>query len=76
MLAIVHNGVAFPLFWWILDKKGNFNIDERIDLLGEVFPIFPDVKVANLTADRDVLGGDWFEYLLKHAKVPFRIRTR
>jgi len=25
MLGVVHNGVAFPLLWWMLDKKGNSN---------------------------------------------------
>jgi hypothetical protein len=29
MLGVVHNGVAFPLLWWMLDKKGNSNTDER-----------------------------------------------
>lgn len=76
LLGVVHNGVAFPLFWWMLDKKGNSNTDERIDLLGEFFLVFPDVKVSGLTADREFLGSDWFEYLLKHAKLPFRIRIR
>ena len=33
MLGIVHEGVAFPLLWTMLDKRGNSNSDERIDLL-------------------------------------------
>jgi hypothetical protein len=48
MLGVVHNGVAFPLFGWMLDKKGNSNTDERIDLLGEFFSVFPEVEVADL----------------------------
>lgn len=42
MLGVVHNGVAFPLLWWMLDKKGNSNTDERIDLLEEFFEMFPE----------------------------------
>jgi Transposase DDE domain len=76
MLGVVYKGVSFPLFWWMLDKKGNSNTDERIDLLGEFFLAFPDVKVADLSADREFLGEEWFEYLLEHAKLPFRIRIR
>ena len=33
MLGIVHNGVAYPVVWKMLDKKGNSNGDERMDLL-------------------------------------------
>lgn len=76
MLGVVHNGVAFPLLWWMLDKQGNSNSDERIDLLGEFFLVFPQAEVKDLTADREFVGEAWFEYLLEHAKLPFRIRIR
>jgi hypothetical protein len=76
MLGVVHNGVAFPLLWWMLDKKGNSNTDERIDLLEEFFEVFPNVEVDYLTADREFLGQDWFGYLLEQSFVEFRIRIR
>jgi hypothetical protein len=76
MLGVVHNGVAFPLLWLMLDKKGNSNSDERIDLLDEFFEVFPEVEVAYLTADREFLGQAWFEYLLESAQLEFRIRMR
>jgi hypothetical protein len=76
MLGVVHQGVAFPLFWWMLDKKGNSNTTERIDLLGEFNLAFAEAKVADLSADREFMGEEWFEYLLDHAKLPFRIRIR
>ncbi len=34
MLAVVQEGIAYPLFWEMLDKKGNSNSDERMDLQG------------------------------------------
>jgi hypothetical protein len=34
-LGIVHEGVAFPLLWWMLEKKGNSNTKERVDLLSD-----------------------------------------
>jgi hypothetical protein len=76
MLGVVHNGVAFPLLWWMLDKKGNSNSDERIDLLEEFFELFPEVEVDYLTADREFLGQDWFGYLLEQSFCEFRIRIR
>ena len=76
MLAVVHEGVAIPLLWWMLDKRGNSDQVERILLMEEFRALFPAVKVAALTADREFVGTDWFRYLLKDAKIPFRIRIR
>lgn len=75
-LGIVHQGVAFPILWWMLDKKGNSNTLERIELMDEVIALFPERKIAYLTADREFLGHDWFGYLLKQLTIPFRIRIR
>lgn len=75
-LGIVHQGVAFPILWWMLDKKGNSNTLERIELIEEVSALFPERKIAYLTADREFLGHDWFGYLLKQPTIPFRIRVR
>ncbi|HBL12510.1 MAG TPA: IS4 family transposase [Cyanobacteria bacterium UBA11162] len=76
VLAVVHNGVAFPLRWWMLDKKGNSNTEERVELLEEFRAIFPSVKVDYLSADREFVGCCWFKYLLKTASTKFRIRIR
>lgn len=76
MLGIVHNGVAFPLLWWMLDKKGNSNSDERISLLEDFFGQFLGVEVDYLAADREFLGKAWLHYLLVQALVEFRIRIR
>ncbi|HEY9644594.1 MAG TPA: hypothetical protein V6C57_29125 [Coleofasciculaceae cyanobacterium] len=76
MLAVVHNGVAFPLLWRRLDKKGNSNTGERVDLLEEFFEVFPTAEDAYLTADQEFLGKDWFEYLFEQAAVEFRIGIR
>ena len=76
MLAVVHEGIAIPLLWWMLDKRGNSNQVERILLMEEFRDLFPEVKVAALTADREFVGSNWFGYLLKDPKMPFRIRIR
>lgn len=75
-LGMVHEGVAFPVLWWRLDKKGNSNTQERIDLLDEWQQLFPQRQVQCLTADREFMGEQWFEYLLKQTLMPFRIRIR
>lgn len=76
MLSVVHNGMAFPLLWRMLDKKGNSNTAERIELIEAFLQVFPDVEVAYLTADREFLGVEWFKFLVEQARMPFRIRLR
>ncbi len=76
MLGVVHEGVAFPLVWCLLDKRGNSNSAERMNLLNQFLERFGDRKVACLTADREFVGQAWFEYLLNEPLTPFRIRIR
>lgn len=75
-LGIVHQGVAFPLLWWMLDKKGNSNTRERVDLLKEFVELFCEHKIAYISADREFLGHEWLEYLLSQPMMSFRIRIR
>jgi Transposase DDE domain len=76
MLAVVHHGVAIPLLWWMLDKRGNSNQTERILLIEEFRDLFPTVQIAALTADREFVGTTWFQYLLEDPHLPFRVRIR
>ena len=75
-LGIVYQGVAFPLLWWMLDKKGNSHTTERIDLLQEFIELFHEYQIDYLSADREFLGHDWLEYLLSQPMMSFRIRIR
>lgn len=76
MLGVVHQGVAFPLLWRLLDKRGNSNTNERIDLMETFLQHFANHQVAYLTADREFLGCAWFGYLLAQPQTPFCIRMR
>jgi len=75
-LGVVYQGVAFPLLWWMLEKKGNSNTQERVDLLEEFVDIFCDRKIACICADREFLGHNWLKYLLSQPMIAFRIRIR
>lgn len=75
MLGIAHNGVAFPLLWTMLDKKGNSNTTERICLLEKYLDIFPVLSVACVTADREFVGKEWLSYLHRLG-LKFRLRIR
>ncbi len=55
-LGIVHYGIAFPLVWMMLDKKGNSNTRERCELCNRFLEIFGDRKIDFLSADREFVG--------------------
>lgn len=76
MLGVVHEGVAFPLVWCLLDKRGNSNSAERMELFNQFLERFGEREIACLTADREFVGQDWFGYLLHEPLTPFRIRIR
>ena len=76
MLGVVHDGVAFPLVWCLLDKQGNSNSHERMTLFNQFLEYFGEYEIACLTADREFVGKDWFGYLLDDPLTPFRIRIR
>ncbi len=75
VIAVAHRGVAFPLVWTLLEKKGNSSSDERIDLLQELFALIKPRDIAFFLADREFIGVTWFNYLDKRG-VPFAIRIR
>lgn len=75
-LGIVHDGVAYPVVWEMLEKKGNSNSDERMNLLDRFYSIFPDARVAYLTGDREFIGKPWLTYLLIDPIIDFRLRIR
>ena len=75
-LGVVHDGVAYPVVWTMLEKKGNSNGDERMDLLDRFYNLFPDAKVAYLTGDREFIGKQWLTYLLIEPVIQFRLRIR
>jgi hypothetical protein len=75
-LGIVHEGVAFPVLWWLLDKKGNSNSDERMRMMETFTKRFPTAVVSYLCADREFIGQAWVRYLLLEPALAFRLRIR
>lgn len=76
VLGIVHNGVAFPVAWMMLDKKGNSNSEERMDLLDQFWHIFPHAQVSYVCGDREFIGQEWLTYLMIEPIIPFRLRIK
>lgn len=75
MLSVVYKGIALPLCWQLLVKKGNSDTDERIALIKRFIAIFGKKAIAALLADREFIGDKWFSWLQKE-KISFCIRIK
>ncbi|XGV99288.1 MAG: IS4 family transposase [Leptolyngbya sp. BL-A-14] len=75
-LGIVHEGVAFPVLWWLLDKQGHVNSDERMRFMETFAKRFPTAVINYLCADREFIGQAWVRYLLLEPALAFRLRIR
>jgi len=75
MLGIVYKGVAFPLLFTMLKKRGNSNTKERIDLVNRFIALFGKQCIDSLVADREFVGDKWIAYL-NHNNIGYHIRIR
>jgi len=74
-LSVEYQGVAIPILWNLLDKKGNTNVLEKKDLLEDYINLFGVESINYLTADREFIGKAWFKWL-DELKIPFLIRIK
>jgi hypothetical protein len=75
VLSICHRGIGIPLIWKTLDKRANTNTADRIELLKRFINLFGAKKITTLLADREFIGKEWIQFLLKE-KIPFTIRIK
>ncbi|MFS8035483.1 IS4 family transposase [Xanthobacter sp. AM11] len=75
MLAIVHNGIAIPLMWDVLDRAGNSTTAHREALLSRFCNVFGAEAVAGLIADREFVGTAWMAFLVEN-NIPFILRIK
>lgn len=75
MLSICYEGIAFPLLWQLLPKKGNSNTKERIGLIARFTSLFGKECIEAIVADREFIAEEWISYLQKE-RIPFHIRVR
>lgn len=75
MLGISYKGVAFPLLFKMLKKRGNSNCQERIDLVTRFIDLFGKDCIDCLMADREFVGDPWIKFLNQN-KIRYYIRIR
>ncbi len=62
-LGIIYDGMAFPVVYTMMDKRGNSNAQERIALVYRFKRIAGEDSIAHLMADREFVGNEWLGYL-------------
>ena len=75
MLGIVYRGAAIPVYWLILNKRGNSNQRERIALIKRFVKQFGKEKIKGILGDREFIGDDWLHYL-NYEKIPYWMRIK
>ena len=75
MLAVVHEGVAYPLMFSMLPKKGTSNTQERISLMQRYIRLFGSESIDCLLADREFVGEHWIKWLNEN-KIRYYVRIR
>lgn len=74
-MGIVYKGIAFPILWICLKKRGNSNTKERVTITKRFINLFGINKILCIVADREFIGNTWFKCLLD-AGIKFRIRIK
>ena len=75
VLAVVYQGVAFPILFKMMPKFGNSSTGERIELMQRYIELFGINTIDCLLADREFVGSHWLNYLNFH-KIRYHIRIR
>lgn len=74
-LGIVYKGAAIPVYWLVLNKKGNSSQRERIALLKRFVGQFGCDCIQGILGDREFIGEDWWGWLNEQG-IPFLIRMK
>lgn len=75
MLGVTYKGVAFPLLFTMLDKRGNSNWKERTRLIDRFIRLFGAECIDSLVADREFVGKEWVEYL-NNRRIRYYLRIK
>ncbi len=75
LLAVQRLGLRIPVLWTVLDKAGTSNGAERIALIGRYLALFGASPIKTPLGDRDFIGADRIECLLKN-DIPFALRVK
>lgn len=75
MVSIVYQQRAIPVYFTLLDKKGNSNLAQQQQVLLPVLELLEDYKIT-LLGDREFCGVELGRWLLEEQKVNFSLRLK
>jgi hypothetical protein len=75
MLSVCYDGIAFPILWKMLAKRGNSNSEERVALIKRFIELFTKDCIKAIVADREFIGNEWLSFLQRES-IPFHIRIK
>lgn len=75
VLTITYQGVAFPILFKLMPKRGNSHTTERIRIMNHYIKLFGKDTIGCLTADREFVGEHWIDYLNFNG-IDYHIRIR
>ena len=67
--------MAFPIVFKMMDKRGNSNTEERMELIRRFCALAGENSIAHLMADREFVGSEWFAFLNSRG-IHYHIRIR
>ena len=74
-LCVAYKKIAIPIFWLVLNKKGNSSTRERCALVQRFIDLFGTTHIDGILGDREFIGKHWFQYLKKQ-NLPFYFRIK
>jgi transposase len=75
VISVSYENTAIPLMIKPLERKGNSNTAQRIEMMDNILKIIPSERIEVLLGDREFIGDDWFKYLVSK-EIPFIMRIR
>jgi len=75
VLSACYKGAAVPLYVMSLDKQGNSNTAERIEIITMFKNAIGVERIEHLLADREFIGMKWFSFLILN-NISFDIRIK
>jgi hypothetical protein len=74
-ITVIYGKVSIPIVWMLLDKEGNSDTQERIDLVNQFLKIIPAKQIIAILGDREFIGKEWFLFL-ENMKIPYVMRVK
>lgn len=75
VVGVAYKGVALPVLWRVLEKKGCASTEEKLEAVGRFVRLFGARSIAFLAADREFADRGLFRYL-QASGIDFRIRVK